>query len=137
LTRFVQQSKQGDDSGTSTPTTTAPAAGGEDLDFSDIKKKKKSSKKKAAFDLEAFEKELNDSKSKSAGGEDDDEDIPEANPALDDDADLGDDDPFAQAGEAPAGAVDSGAEQWLKSDRDYFYPEVGSLIIKIMFSGIQ
>ena len=114
---------QGEDSGTSTPTTAAaPIA--EDLDFSDIKKKKKSSKKKAAFDLEAFEKELNESKTKSAGGEDDDDDdIPEPNPALDEDVDLGDDDPFAQGGDAPAG-VDSGAEPWLKTDRDYFYPEV-------------
>ena len=38
-----------------------------------MKKKKKSSKKKAAFDLEAFEKELNESKAK---GGDEDEDAP-------------------------------------------------------------
>ena len=39
---------------------------GEDLDFSDLKKKKKKSSKKAALDLEAFEKELNESKTKDA-----------------------------------------------------------------------
>ena len=58
--QFFAELFQGDDSGTSTPTA-APAAT-EDLDFSDIKKKKKS--KKAAFDLEAFEKELKKSKDK-------------------------------------------------------------------------
>ncbi|KAG5644482.1 hypothetical protein DXG03_008309 [Asterophora parasitica] len=123
-----------DDSGTSTPTTAAPSEGAaaaitsDDLDFSDIKKKKKSSKKKAAFDLDAFEKELNDSKAKASssggadGDEDDDEDGP-TNPNLDhlDDADLGDD-PFAP-GDAPVG-VEAGNEAWLKSDRDYLYPEL-------------
>ena len=80
---------QGDDSGTSTPTAAPAAPAGDDLDFSDLKKKKKSSKKKAAFDLEAFEKELNESKSKG----DDDEDEVETNPNLDniDEAELGDD----------------------------------------------
>ncbi|KAG5653185.1 hypothetical protein H0H81_001902 [Sphagnurus paluster] len=120
----------GDDSGTSTPITTAPAAAAdttgaaEDLDFSDIKKKKKSSKKKAAFDLDAFEKELNESKAKTTGeGEDDDDDDGPA-PNLDhlnDDTDLGDD-PFAQ-GDAPVG-VEAGNEAWLQSDRDYTYPEL-------------
>ena len=43
---------------------------GEDLDFSDLKKKKKKSSKKAALDLEAFEKELNESKSKDADEDD-------------------------------------------------------------------
>ncbi|VDC07015.1 unnamed protein product [Peniophora sp. CBMAI 1063] len=107
-------------SGTATPTA-APAAGAavEDLDFSDLKKKKKSSKKKAAFDLEAFEKELNESKAK--GGEDD-EDVPMDDAAGDlDEGHLGDD-PFARES-APAG-VDSGAEPWLGSDRDYLYPEL-------------
>jgi translation initiation factor 2 subunit 2 len=108
---------QGDDSGTSTPVT-APAAT-EDLDFSDIKKKKKP--KKAAFDLEAFEKELKKSKDKSA--EDDDDDEIEHNPNLDiDDAGL-EHDPFAQP-DAPVG-IDAGNEPWLKSDRDYTYQEVG------------
>ncbi|KAK7460909.1 translation initiation factor eIF-2 beta subunit [Stygiomarasmius scandens] len=106
----------GDDSGTSTPTA-APAAT-EDLDFSDIKKKKKS--KKAAFDLEAFEKELKKSKDKSAEDEEDEE--IEHNPNLDiDDADL-EHDPFAQP-DAPVG-VDAGNEAWLKSDRDYTYQEL-------------
>ncbi|KAF5365273.1 hypothetical protein D9758_005354 [Tetrapyrgos nigripes] len=106
----------GDDSGTSTPTA-APAAT-EDLDFSDIKKKKKS--KKAAFDLEAFEKELKKSKDKSA--EDDEDDEIEHNPNLDiDDAGL-EHDPFAQP-DAPVG-VDAGNEAWLKSDRDYTYQEL-------------
>ncbi|KAL0945807.1 hypothetical protein HGRIS_012093 [Hohenbuehelia grisea] len=114
----------GDDSGTSTPVAVPAASGAaEDLDFSDIKKKKKSSKKKAAFDLEAFEKELNESKAKS-GGDDDDEDGPEPGSTahLDvDDAELGDD-PFAHP-DAPVG-VDAGTEAWLKSDRDYTYPEL-------------
>ncbi|KAF5384217.1 hypothetical protein D9615_003454 [Tricholomella constricta] len=116
----------GDDSGTSTPTVApseggAPAITSDDLDFSDIKKKKKSSKKKAAFDLDAFEKELNQSKTKSNADDDDDEGEP--NPNLDhlDDADLGDD-PFAQ-GDAPVG-VEAGNEAWLKSDRDYTYSEL-------------
>ncbi|KAF8911420.1 eukaryotic translation initiation factor 2 beta [Mucidula mucida] len=108
----------GDDSGTSTPTA-VPAAVGDDLDFSDLKKKKKSSKKKAAFDLEAFEKELNESKAKD---EDDDEDV-EGNVNLDniDEAELGDD-PFAQHDAPPVEG--SGGEAWLKSDRDYMYPEL-------------
>ncbi|KAI0783248.1 eukaryotic translation initiation factor 2 beta [Abortiporus biennis] len=101
-------------SGTSTPTT-APAAT-EDLDFSDLKKKKKSSKKKAAFDMEAFEKEINESKAKEA----DDEEVPEGPVEEVDEAELGED-PFAQSG--PVG-LDSGNEPWLKSDRDYTYQEL-------------
>ncbi|OBZ76295.1 putative eukaryotic translation initiation factor 2 subunit beta [Grifola frondosa] len=89
-----------DNSGTSTPTV-APAA--EDLDFSDLKKKKKKSTKKAALDMEAFEKELNQSKAKEAedeeGGE---EGVPEI-----EEAELGED-PFARG----------------RSDRDYTYPEL-------------
>lgn len=125
----------GDDSGTSTPAATTeptPSAAAtatitpDDLDFSDLKKKKKSTKKKAAFDLEAFEKELNDSKAKSTTAEEDDEDGPEPDTThLDhiDEAELGDD-PFAQqGGDAPVG-VDAGTEAWLKSDRDYTYPEL-------------
>jgi translation initiation factor 2 subunit 2 len=98
------------------------------LDFSDIKKKKKSSKKKAAFDLEAFEKELNESKAKSAEN-DDDEDGEIAN-NLDhlEDADLGDD-VFAQGG--GEGATEGGNEAWLGSDRDYTYPEVRPRSIKL------
>jgi len=130
----------GDDSGTSTPAIqppaeSAPAAATEggpsidDLDFSDMKKKKKSTKKKANFDLEAFEKELNDSKAKSAskqeGGEEEEDDGPEPDGShLDniDEMELGDD-PFAQPADAPVG-VDAGNEAWLKSDRDYTYQEL-------------
>ncbi|KAJ7632579.1 domain found in IF2B/IF5-domain-containing protein [Roridomyces roridus] len=118
----------GDDSGTSTPIAAAPAPdvgalseAVEDLDFSDLKKKKKTSKKKANLDMEAFEKEL-----KAAPAEEADDDDVEPTPAvdLDDDADLGED-PFAQPapGEILAG-VGSGNEPWLKSDRDYTYPEL-------------
>lgn len=79
------------------------------------KKKKKSSKK---IDLEAFEKELNESKAKDAADDegDDGEGLAEI-----DEAELGDD-PFARS-DAPTG-VDAGTELWLKSDRDYTYPEV-------------
>ncbi|KAF8802029.1 translation initiation factor [Phlegmacium glaucopus] len=132
----------GDDSGTSTPAipvvaesapavaTEGPTITADDLDFSDMKKKKKSSKKKANFDLEAFEKELNDSKAKTAskaegGGDEDEDDGPEPDGShLDniDEAELGDD-PFAQPGDAPVG-VDAGNEAWLKSDRDYTYQEL-------------
>lgn len=111
--------------------STPPPAGGDaaegDLDFSDLKKKKKTSKKKAAFDMEAFEKELNDTKAR------DDEEEGEDGPARPmeefDEEELGDD-VFAQ-GAAPA-ALEAGNEAWLKSDRDYTYPEVslatGSLL---------
>ncbi|KAI0317363.1 domain found in IF2B/IF5-domain-containing protein [Amylostereum chailletii] len=114
----------GDDaSGTSTPSAAPPAAGAvEDLDFSDLKKKKKTSKKKAAFDLEAFEKELNESKAKDKDAVGDDEDdIPDGTHLEDvDEAELGED-VFDHA--APAG-IDSGSEPWLGSDRDYTYPEL-------------
>ncbi|KAL0566792.1 translation initiation factor eIF-2 beta subunit [Marasmius crinis-equi] len=115
----------GDDAGSGTATPQAT----EDLDFSDIKKKKKSSKKKAAFDLEAFEKELNDSKAKD--GDQDDDDADEGRPDLDnvDDAELGED-PFAQA-DAPIG-VESGTEAWLGSDRDYLYPELLSRFYQLL-----
>lgn len=107
----------------------APIITSEDLDFSDIKKKKKSSKKKAAFDLDAFEKELNESKAKSSTAADDDDDDGEpTNTAhLDDidEAELGED-PFAQS-DVPIG-VDAGNEAWLKSDRDYTYQEASSFL---------
>jgi len=115
-----------DDSGSSTPVPAASvpdaAALGEaieDLDFSDLKKKKK--KKKANLDMEAFEKEL---KSSSAVDPDADEDAdPTPTADLDDDADLGDD-PFANpSGDVPT-SVGIGNEAWLKSDRDYLYPEL-------------
>jgi hypothetical protein len=76
--------------------------------------------------LDAFEKELNESKAKSSTAADDEEDDGElVNTAhLDDidEAELGED-PFAQ-NDAPVG-VDAGNEAWLKSDRDYTYQEVG------------
>ncbi|KIY52147.1 hypothetical protein FISHEDRAFT_15255, partial [Fistulina hepatica ATCC 64428] len=83
-----------DDSGTSTPT--AAPAGGEDLDFSDLKKKKKSSKKKVAIDLEEFERQLGEKKVQLAEGDEDDDDDEEGEQNLDhlEEADLGDD-PFA------------------------------------------
>ena len=91
---------------------------GEDLDFSDLKKKKKKSSKKVAFDMEAFEKELSESKAKDA----DDEDGEEGGAIEEyDEAELGDD-PFARAGESVA--LDVGTEPWLGSDRDYTYAEV-------------
>lgn len=93
----------------------------DDLDFSDIKKKKKSSKKKA---MEDFEKELNESRAKPSGAaaDDDGEGLGENHFEEIDEAELGDN-PFARATDAPIG-VDAGNEAWLKSDRDYLYPEV-------------
>jgi translation initiation factor 2 subunit 2 len=92
-----------------------------------MKKKKKSSKKKAAFDLDAFEKELTESKktSKAEGGDEEEEEGPEPDGShLDniDEEELGED-PFAQGGDAPVG-LDAGNEPWLKTDRDYTYQEV-------------
>ncbi|THG99389.1 hypothetical protein EW026_g2946 [Hermanssonia centrifuga] len=101
-------------SGTSTPV----AGAADDLDFSDLKKKKKSSsKRKVAFDMEAFEKELNESKAK---GGDEEEGEEEGGAAMDDidEAELGED-PFAR----DVVTLDAGSEPWLGSDRDYTYPE--------------
>lgn len=66
--------------------------------------------------MEAFEKELHDSKAKDA---EEDEGL-EAQPEEMDEAELGDD-PFAGGN---ASGLDAGNEPWLKSDRDYLYPEV-------------
>ncbi|KAH8080710.1 eukaryotic translation initiation factor 2 beta [Cristinia sonorae] len=104
---------EADGSGTSTPV----AGAAEDLDFSDMKKKKK---KKAAT-LEAFEKELNDSK--ATAKEADDEDVPDGLPEEIDEAELGED-PFAAGAGGAAVSMDAGTEPWLKSDRDYTYPEL-------------
>ncbi|KAL5639786.1 hypothetical protein ACGC1H_006384 [Rhizoctonia solani] len=96
-------------SGDATPAT----GGGDDLgDFKGLKKK--GTRKKPAFDLEAFEKELAESKAKE--GEDEDEDDPA--PDLDE-GDLGDD-VFAQ--HAPEG--DAHVETWHGTDRDYTYAEL-------------
>ncbi|KZP17037.1 hypothetical protein FIBSPDRAFT_793672 [Athelia psychrophila] len=104
--------------GTSTPDNDAAAApaASEDLDFSDMKKKKKSKSKK--IDLEAFEKELQETAAKDA---DDDGDIDGEHLADIDEAELGED-PFAQT-DGPVG-LDADNEPWLKSDRDYTYPEL-------------
>jgi hypothetical protein len=77
--------------------------------------------------MEAFEAELHEAKatsSKTADGDEeegaDGDDAPRGED-IDIDGDIGDD-VFA-AGEAPVG-LESGSEAWLKSDRDYTYPEV-------------
>ena len=79
---------QGDESGTSTPTAAPAAAAAEDLDFSDIKKKKKSSKKKA--NLEEFERQLDESRSKAKEDGDEEDEGPDGERTLDhlEDADL-------------------------------------------------
>ena len=80
--------------------------------------------------MDAFEKELNESKAKSSTAVDDDDDDGDLinTTHLDDidETELGED-PFAQ-NDAPVG-VDAGNEAWLKSDRDYTYQEVGFLLL--------
>ncbi|EJD41580.1 hypothetical protein AURDEDRAFT_115452 [Auricularia subglabra TFB-10046 SS5] len=95
--------------------TATPPSG--DLDFSDLKKKKKKAKK--TLDMEDFEKQL---KAETAG--DDEDDVPTGDHLDVDDTELGDD-PFAahSSSVVPAG-IDSGAEPWLGSDRDYTYQEL-------------
>ena len=73
--------------------------------------------KKTMLDMEAFEKELHESKVKDV----EEDEGAEAQPEEADETELGDD-PFAR-GEVAAG-LDAGNEPWLKSDRDYTYPEV-------------
>ena len=80
--------------------------------------------------MEAFEKELTETKAKDDGDEDDDD--PAARMEAIDEGELGDD-PFAH-GEAPA-AVDGGNEAWLKSDRDYTYPEVCDSSSLVFYDG--
>ena len=67
--------------------------------------------------MEAFEKELSQSKAKDADEEEADEGA-----ALEkyDEAELGED-PFAHGDGA---ALDAGGEPWLGTDRDYTYAEV-------------
>jgi len=101
------------DSGTSTPTIAAEAVPAvDDADFSDLKKKKKKSSKKAAFDMEAFEKELGEVD--KDGGEEDEHIV-----VGEEEGDLGDD-PFGIDG------VDGqdGKDPWMGSDRDYTYSEL-------------
>lgn len=89
-----------------------------------MKKKKKS--KKAAFDLEAFEKELEETTAKPADeaeAEEEGEDGPTG--AIDyDEEELGDDVFAAPAGGAVGGDA---AETWHGTDRDYTYAEVRPL----------
>ncbi|KAL6304672.1 eukaryotic translation initiation factor 2 beta [Sparassis latifolia] len=94
-----------------------PPAASEDLDFSDLKKKKKSTKKKAVLDMEAFEKELNESKAKEAEEDEGGEEVV----AEVDETELGED-PFTRSEAAPS--LDAGNEPWLNSDRDYTYQEL-------------
>jgi len=111
------------DEGAPTPASgdATPATGGGDelADFGDLKKKKKKGSKKAAFDLEAFEKELVGS-AKPKDGDDDDDDgaVDETKPL--DEGDLGED-VFAQPATTEGGAA---VESWHGSDRDYTYPEL-------------
>lgn len=97
------------------------------LQFGDMKKKPKKSKK-AGFDLEAFEKELQDEGAKGstaaadgvdgAGGADDD--------------DLGDDPFKADDGDDEVEAREV-VETWHGTDRDYTYQEVSIAQICLLF----
>lgn len=94
-----------------------------DLDFGEMKKKKKKSKK-AAFDMDAFEKELGDGGDGAADGKA--ETGAAADGGLDgDEGDLGDD-PFAANDDDAdeAGAKGGDVETWHGTDRDYSYQEV-------------
>ena len=102
-------------SGDAAPATAAEdgaADGDADLDFGEMKKKKKKSKK-AAFDMEAFEKELGEEGPAGAGGEDE-----TAQGDLGEDVFANDED-----GEGGAGAGGE-VETWHGTDRDYTYQEV-------------
>jgi len=76
--------------------------------------------------MQAFERELQDAAA------DEDEDIPTGD-HLNEGPEL-EDDPFALQTSAPAG-IDSGAEAWLGSDRDYTYQEVRGRAIAISPTG--
>jgi hypothetical protein len=99
-------------------------------DFSDMKKKKKP--KKAAFDLEAFEKELEDaSKPAAADGDEDDGGGGPARTIDYDEEDLGEDvfaAPPAGTGGELSVAGDA-VEAWHGTDRDYTYAEVRALTL--------
>jgi len=90
-------------------------------DFSEIKKKKKS--KKAAFDLEAFEKELQESSEKKHEDE-----VDEGGDY--DETDLGDD-VFA-ASHSAAAQVGNREETWHGTDRDYTYAELLGRIMRTL-----
>ncbi|KAI5455047.1 translation initiation factor eIF-2 beta subunit [Naganishia albida] len=104
--------------GDATPTTETTADAGEMGDFGDLKKKKKSSKKKAAFDIEAFEKEIE-------GGENNDEGGDYNGDSAELDREIGDD-VFGsnENPEADDAASKLGHEAWVGTDRDYTYPEL-------------
>lgn len=95
-------------------------------DFSDLKKKKKKSSKKAAFDLEAFERELAEDgpAAAGAGGLDDDDAAGEGAVPEYGENELGDN-VFGAGGGAdiPEDADDS-AMPWAGTDREYTYDEV-------------
>ncbi|KAG9111307.1 hypothetical protein FRC07_008072, partial [Ceratobasidium sp. 392] len=105
-------------SGDATPAT---GGGADELaDFGDLKKKKKKSGKKAAFDLEAFEKELAGSAKATKEGDEEDEDGAGDEVKALDEGDLGED-VFAQPAAGEGGAM---VETWHGTDRDYTYPEL-------------
>ncbi|TIC12304.1 hypothetical protein E3Q15_02359 [Wallemia mellicola] len=77
-------------------------------DFADLKKKKKSSSKKKAFDLEEFDKQLDQGKPE--------EDTPSDQP-----------DPLSES-------TGENGEPWLGTDRDYTYKELLSRTFKLLHS---
>jgi translation initiation factor 2 subunit 2 len=91
-------------------------------DFSDLKKKKKKSSKKAAFDLEAFERELKEEEAAGGAGEDGEGgDVPDYK-----ENELGEDvfgGGGAAGGDEPKGDGDE-HQAWIGSDREYTYEEV-------------
>jgi len=130
---------------TATPAESADADLGE---FGDIKKKKKSSKKKAAFDLEAFEKEVRmticsdlpaDVLCAKSGftspyqiGDAEANDDVEGDDAVAE-GDLGDD-IFASGTDAAPATSKIGEEAWVGTTRDYSYPELLSRFYALLHS---
>lgn len=89
-------------------------------------KRKKKKAKKAAFDMEAFEKELDEgSAGKGAAG---------GSGATDCKGDLGDD-PFANEDGADGERVKADIETWHGTDRDYTYQEVSTLFSALKLHG--
>lgn len=80
-------------------------------------KKKKKKSKKAAFDMEAFEKELGEGEGEGSGAA-------ATGGEGDDDADLGDDPFKADDGDDQAGGSSEQVETWHGTDRDYTYQEL-------------
>lgn len=100
-------------------------------DFSDLKKKKKKSSKKAAFDLEAFERELAEDgpAAAGAGGVEDDEGAEGAVPEYGEN-ELGENVFGSGAGADIPEDGDDSAMPWAGSDRDYTYDEVRLLLLR-------